>query len=85
MKGVILVQLQAYQGYFEQGSFYTAGKAIHIPERRRVTIIFEEQPPQDDTLDEHLTAMEKFINAMQSSDEDVPLSFERIKLREVEV
>ena len=79
------MQLQAYKGYFEQGNFYAAGKAIRIPERRQVTIIFDEQQPQDDTLDEHLAAMDKFIKAMQESDEEVPPSFERIKLREVEI
>ena len=73
------MQLQAYKGYFEQGNFYSAGKPIRIPERWQVTLIFDEQPPQDDTLNEHLAAMEKFINAMQASDEEVPQSFERIK------
>ena len=79
------MQLQAYKGYFEQGNFYAAGKAITIPERQQVTLIFEEEQPHDDTLDEHLAAMENFINAMQAIDEEVPPSFERIELREVEV
>jgi len=79
------MQLQAYKGYFEQGNFYTEGKAIHIPERQQVTLIFEEQQPHDNTLDEHLAAMEKFINAMQADGEGMPPSFERIKLHEVEV
>ena len=78
------MQLQAYKGYFEQGNFYVAGEAIRIPERQQITIIFEEKA-QDDTLDEHLAAMEKFINAMEASDEEIPPSFERIRLREVEI
>jgi len=79
------MQLQAYKGYFENGNFYTAGKSIRIPERRQITLILEEQSIQnDDTLDEQLAAMDKFIKAMSASDEEVPI-FERIKLREVEV
>ena len=32
------MQTQAYEGYFESGKFYTAGKPLRIPERRRVLI-----------------------------------------------
>jgi len=32
------MQAQAYEGYFESGKFYTAGKPFHIPERKRVFI-----------------------------------------------
>ena len=32
------MQAQAYEGYFESGKFYTSGKAISIPERKRVFI-----------------------------------------------
>ena len=79
------MQLQAYKGYFEQGYFYVAGKPIRIPERQQVTLIFDELPPQDDTLNEHLAAMEKFIAAMETNNEEVPPLFERVRLREVEV
>ena len=72
------------QGYFERGNFYAAGKAIRIPERQQVTLIFEEQQTQDDTLEEDLTAMENFLNTLQASGEDMP-PIERIKLREVEI
>ncbi|MCL2501491.1 MAG: hypothetical protein FWE90_14310 [Defluviitaleaceae bacterium] len=38
------MQAQAYEGYFESGKFYTAGKPLRIPERRKVYItIFNEQ------------------------------------------
>jgi len=55
------MQLQAYKGYFENGNFYTAGKSIHIPERRQVILtILEEYPTQDiDTLENHEEDMEK--------------------------
>ena len=32
------MQAQAYEGYFESGKFYTAGKPLRIPERKRVLI-----------------------------------------------
>ena len=32
------MQAQAYEGYFESGKFYTAGKQLRIPERKRVFI-----------------------------------------------
>ena len=43
LKGAKQMQAQAYEGYFEGGNFYTAGKSLHIPERRKVYItIFNE-------------------------------------------
>jgi hypothetical protein len=77
--------LEAYQGYFEKGHFYTAGRAITIPERRQVILtILEERPSQDETLNEQLAVMDKFIAAMKASNEEIP-EFERLKLREVEL
>ena len=38
------MQAQAYEGYFENGRFYTAGRVISIPERRRVTITVMDEP-----------------------------------------
>jgi len=32
------MQAQAYEGYFESGKFFTAGKPLRIPERKRVLI-----------------------------------------------
>ena len=32
------MQALAYEGYFNNGVFYTAGKAMRIPEKRRVFI-----------------------------------------------
>ena len=41
------MQAQAYEGYFESGKFYTAGKALCIPERRKVYITILNEPVQD--------------------------------------
>lgn len=36
-------QVRAYDGYFENGSFFSAGKAVRLPERKRVVInVFSE-------------------------------------------
>ena len=32
------MQVQTYEGYFESGKFYTAGKFLRIPEHKRVFI-----------------------------------------------
>ena len=40
--------LQAYQGYFEKGRFYTAGQAFSIPERRQVILTILDST-QDET------------------------------------
>jgi hypothetical protein len=37
--------MQAYEGYFENGKFYTAGQTISIPEQRRIFITILEEPP----------------------------------------
>ena len=35
---------QAYEGYFENGCFFTAGQAVKIPEHRRVYITVLDEP-----------------------------------------
>ncbi|MDR1538668.1 MAG: hypothetical protein LBU32_11870 [Clostridiales bacterium] len=76
--------LQAYQGYFENGRFYTSGRTIPIPERKQIILTILEEAAQDETMTKDLAAMDDFINAIKASDEAVP-EFERIKLREVEL
>ena len=41
------MQAQAYEGYFESGEFYTAGKPLRIPERRKVYITIFNEPAQN--------------------------------------
>jgi len=40
------MQAQVYEGYFESGKFYTAGKPLRIPERRKVYISILEEPTE---------------------------------------
>jgi len=41
------MQAQAYEGYFESGKFYTAGKPLQIPERRKIYITIFNEPVQN--------------------------------------
>ena len=45
-------QIQAYEGYFENGKFYTAGQVIHLPERQRVYITVLDEPVIVNEIDE---------------------------------
>ena len=38
---------QAYDGYFENGNFYTAGRTVSLPERRRVVVTVFDEPVAD--------------------------------------
>ncbi|MDR1689517.1 MAG: hypothetical protein LBS21_13035 [Clostridiales bacterium] len=45
------MQAQAYRGYFENGNFYSEGRAIRIPERQNVLLtILDKQPIPDDIV-----------------------------------
>jgi len=48
--------MQAYEGYFENGHFYIAGKSTHINikgRRRAFITILDEQPIEKNTLSEN--------------------------------
>lgn len=79
------MQAQAYEGYFDNGRFYTAGRTIPIPDHRRVYITILDETTQDD-VNQRLKELDE-LNAMidASADEEVPI-FERTRLhREVEL
>jgi len=42
------MQAVAYEGYFNNGRFYTAGKVVPIPEKKRVFITILEDTQGDD-------------------------------------
>ena len=44
------MQAQAYEGYFESGMFYTAGKPLQIPERRKVYITILDEITQVESI-----------------------------------
>jgi len=76
------MKAQAYEGYFENGSFYTAGQVISIPERQRVYItILDELIPEN----ENAEAWQDFLTEIQKIDNEPLTEFERVKFREVEI
>ena len=44
------METQSYEGYFESGKFYTAGKQLRIPERCKVYITIFNEPVQNTPL-----------------------------------
>jgi len=63
--------MQAYEGYFENGRFHTAGQTIVIPEFRRVFITVLEEPPRQLSSDENIKRFWAEFDRMvdESSDE----------------
>jgi len=59
--------MQAYEGYFEDGRFHTAGRVMRIPERQRAIIILNDEV--DDKIEaktksqQQEEAFERFIKA----------------------
>ena len=73
---------QAYEGYFENGKFYTTGRTIQIPERRRVFITVLDEPVTDN---EHIDAWQEFLQEIKKIDNEPLSEFERVRFREVEI
>jgi len=69
--------MQAYEGYFENGNFHTAGRIIRIPERRRAIInILEDEVIETKTKSQRQgEALEQFFADIKEID-DEPLDEE---------
>lgn len=93
-EGVVNMQIQALQGYFNNGHFYHEGRKVTLPERKTVIINILEFPTPSslagDTANEEaldnetvrrVAALDKFFTEIESCDEPVP-EFEKIRLRE---
>jgi hypothetical protein len=68
------MQAQVYDGYFENGHFYTSGRTIRIPERKRVFITVIDEPIADMKSDKKLRAeyLERLSDAVAlSMDEEL--------------
>jgi hypothetical protein len=71
------MKAQAYEGYFENGGFYTAGRKISIPERRRVYItVFDEPAPKN----ENAEAWQEFFTEIRKIENEPLIEFERVRL-----
>jgi len=86
--------MQAYEGYFENGQFYTLGQTMHIKGRRRAIITILDDPAElaksekQETKSEtdHAKAWREFFEASNASDESIPEIFEKINFkRETEI
>ena len=63
-------RMQAYEGYFENGQFHTAGRIIHIPERRRAIVnILDEVITAETLAQKQSAALERFIAENKALDE----------------
>ena len=76
------MQAQAYEGYFENGSFYTAGRTVRIPERQRVYITVLDEPV---SVNENAEAWQDFLAEIKRIDSEPLMEFERVSFREVEI
>ena len=74
------MQAQAYEGYFKNGLFYTAGRNIRIPERRRAIITILDEPM---TRNENAEAWREFLDEIAKIDDEPLTEFEQVKFREV--
>jgi len=78
--------MQAYEGYFENGKFYSVGQSIQIPERQRVILTVLDEPITEHKENEQARAWRDFFNTINASDEEIPETFERFSIsREVEI
>ena len=76
------MQAQAYEGYFENGQFYVAGRSVHLPERRRAYITILDEPITDN---ENAEAWHEFLTEIKSIDNEPLIDFERVRIREEEI
>ena len=76
------MQAQAYEGYFENGLFYTAGQKLNIPEKRRIYITILDEPIAEN---ESAEAWSQFLHDISMIDDEPLEEFERVKFREVNI
>ncbi|MCL2054008.1 MAG: hypothetical protein FWG90_06160 [Oscillospiraceae bacterium] len=71
--------MQAYEGYFENGSFHSAGRVIEIPVREKIVIVLDEYT-QAPTNEERWETMKKLRGIVKSDiDEKAELAKARIE------
>ena len=90
-KGRVDMRAVAYEGYFNNGQFYASGKAVKIPEKRRVFItIFDETESvtAHETREQKESAQEwldDFFRILSTATEDLDeKDFPRISFRKPE-
>ena len=76
-KGMMQV-LQEYEGYLEEGRFYPIGLPLNIHGRCRVIVTVLDDLPAEQEETEQAAAWRMFFEAVNSSDEEIPDTFERV-------
>jgi len=76
------MQAQAYEGYFENGLFFTSGKSMTLPERRRVYITVLDEPVSKNVSSE---AWRIFLDEINQIYDEPLQEFERVGFREVAI
>ena len=72
------MQAQAYEGYFENGQFFTSGRTIQLPEQRRVYITILDEIAVES---KNAEAWQEFLSEMKNIDNEPLTDFERVKFR----
>ena len=70
--------MQAYEGYYENGKFYTVGQTVlPILGRRRAFITILDEPAQDGVLtyNEHAAAWREFLDGIKNIDNEPDKAF----------
>ena len=79
--------MQAYEGYFENGLFYTSCRAIRIPERQKTVVVLSEEISNiENNPQKQLTAFRRFIEANKAIiDEPIDYEFDEILARGIKM
>ena len=81
------MQAQAYEGYFENGCFFSGGQAVRIPEKKRVYITILNEPVQEneafsksenDDKEAKSKALKEIFASINACDEEIPDTFPRV-------
>jgi len=72
--------MESYEGFYEDGRFYPVGQTINIKGRRRVKLTVVEEPIAEQSETSQAAAWREFFEAVNSSSEEVPETFERVNL-----
>jgi hypothetical protein len=70
--------LQTYEGYLEKGRFIPIGPHVSIQGRRRVIVTVLDEPAPGATETPQATAWKEFFETVNTSDEEIPKTFERV-------
>lgn len=74
------MQLQAYQGYYENGCIHVDGRKIRLPVRRKMTVVFEVNSVQENETTEQ--EINKRLEIVKSLRGIIPANFELEAVRE---